>query len=50
MDSTGEWQQLTIPEGQIAVLAGYTLDRAACGLVTAAKHRMVGFQCQYTVA
>lgn len=50
MDCTGEWKQLTIPEGQIAVLAGYTLERATCGLVTAAKHRMVYLQCQYTVA
>ncbi|KAL0046452.1 hypothetical protein WJX82_000928 [Trebouxia sp. C0006] len=41
MDSTGAWTQLTVPEGQIAVLAGYTLERATCGLITAAKHRMV---------
>ena len=43
MDSTGAWKQLTVPEGQIAVLAGYTLERATCGLITAAKHRMVCF-------
>ncbi len=43
MDSTGAWTQLTVPEGQIAVLAGYTLERATCGLITAAKHRMVCF-------
>ncbi len=50
MDSIGEWKQLTVPEGQVAVLAGYTLERATCGLVAAAKHRMVCLQCQYTVA
>ncbi len=48
MDSTGEWQQLTIPEGQIAVLAGYTLERATCGLVRAAKHCMVYLQPVYS--
>ena len=43
MDSTGAWTQLTVPEGQIAVLAGYTMEQATCGLITAAKHRMVCF-------
>ena len=50
MHSTGEWKQLTIPEGQIAILAGYTLERATCGLVAAAKYRMVCLQCQHIVA
>lgn len=45
MDSAGEWKQMAVPEGQVAVLAGYTLQRATCGLVTAAKHRMVYLQC-----
>ena len=33
-------------EGSIAVLAGYTLERATCGLIKAAKHRVV---CQADV-
>ena len=50
MDSTGEWKQLTVPEGQVAVLAGYILEGATCDLVTAAKRRMVQSPCQYTMA
>ena len=29
----GTWTHLLLLEGQIAVLAGYTLERATCGLV-----------------
>ena len=37
----GSWQQLQVPEGHIAVLAGYTLEQATCGLVKAVTHRVV---------
>ena len=30
-----------IPQQYVAVLAGYTLERATCGLVKAATHRVV---------
>ena len=37
----GTWKHLLLAQGQIAVLAGYTLERATCGLVKAAKHKVV---------
>lgn len=37
----GSWIPLIIPGGHIAVLAGHTLERATCGLVKAAVHRVV---------
>ena len=30
--------------GHVAVLAGHTLERATCGLIQAAKHRVVCLQ------
>ncbi|KAK9804918.1 hypothetical protein WJX72_012019 [[Myrmecia] bisecta] len=38
--STGEWQDVTLGKGQIAVFAGYTLERATCGLIPRALHRV----------
>ena len=43
MGQDGSWEQLLVPEGHIAVLAGYTLERATCGLVKAVTHRVVRF-------
>ena len=43
MQQDGSWEQLLVPEGHIAVLAGYTLERATCGLVKAVTHRVVCF-------
>ncbi len=43
---------MRLPEGSIAVLAGHTLERATCGLVKAAKHRVVclaGVKCIHTI-
>ena len=37
----GSWQQLQVLQGHIAILAGYTLERATCGLVQAVTHRVV---------
>ena len=37
----GAWQDLLIPAGHIAVLAGYTLERATCGKCPAVKYREV---------
>ena len=39
--ANGSWQQLQVPEGHMAVLAGYTLERATCGLIPAVTHRVV---------
>ena len=44
MRSSGEWVDAFIPEGHVAVLAGHTLERATCGLIKAAKHRVVCLQ------
>ena len=41
LGADGVWSDLLLPEGHVAVLAGYTLERATCGLVKAAKHRVV---------
>ena len=43
MLSSGSWKDVRLAEGQVAVLAGYTLERATCGLVKAVKHRVVSF-------
>ena len=40
----GTWTHQLLPEGQIAVLAGYTLERATCGLIKAATHKAVCYQ------
>jgi isopenicillin N synthase-like dioxygenase len=43
---------LKLPDGCIAVLAGYTLERATCGLIKTAKHRVVclaGVKCMLTI-
>ena len=37
----GTWKDLLLSQGQIAILAGYTLERATRGLVKAAKHKVV---------
>lgn len=37
----GTWNHLLLPQDRIAVLTGHTLERAACGLIPAAKHRVV---------
>ncbi|KAL3135555.1 hypothetical protein ABBQ38_006033 [Trebouxia sp. C0009 RCD-2024] len=37
----GRWTHLLLPQGHIAVLAGQTLERAVCGLIKAAKHRVL---------
>ena len=37
----GTWKDLLLPQGQIAILAGYILERATCGLVKAAKQKVV---------
>ena len=44
MRSNGEWVNVLLPEGHVALLAGHTLERATCGLVKAARHRVVCFQ------
>ena len=36
----GEWMHVMLPHGYIAVLPGYTLERATCGLVKAPKHKV----------
>ncbi|KAL3158725.1 hypothetical protein ABBQ32_011459 [Trebouxia sp. C0010 RCD-2024] len=37
----GTWTHVLLPQGLIAVLTGHTLERATCGLVKAAKHRVL---------
>ncbi len=37
----GHWTSVTVPVGRIAILPGYTLERATCGLVKATIHRVV---------
>ena len=37
----GSWKDVRLAEGRVAVLAGYTLERATCGLVKAVKHHVV---------
>ena len=44
----GTWKHLLLPQGYIAVLTGHTLERATCGLVKAAKHRVVRLCTRYT--
>ena len=44
MRSNGEWVDVLLSDGHVAVLAGHTLERATCGLIKAAKHRVVGSQ------
>ena len=41
----GSWRHLLTPQGQLAVLSGYTLERATCGLIKAAKHKVVCAAC-----
>ncbi len=41
LSAGGVWKQLPLSKGQVAVLAGHTLERATCGLVKAATHRVV---------
>lgn len=36
----GTWGELPLSQSRVAVLAGYTLERATCGLIKAAKHRV----------
>ena len=43
------WRELVIPERHAAVLAGQTLERAACGLIQAATYRVVGTLMQALV-
>ena len=38
----GTWRELPLSQGQIAILAGHTLERATCGLIKAVKHKVVG--------
>ena len=33
------------PKGSLVVLAGYTLERATCGLIKASRHRVVNRSC-----
>ena len=35
------WRELPLSEGHVAILAGHTLERATCGLIKAAKHKVV---------
>ena len=41
MTEDGSWKQLLIPKHHMAILPGYTLERATCGVVTAVTHRVV---------
>ncbi len=38
---SGVWKDVTLPAGHVAILPGYTLERATCGLVKATTHRVV---------
>ena len=35
------WREWSLSRGHVAVLAGHTLERATCGLINAAKHKVV---------
>ena len=37
----GTWRNLLLSQGQMAILAGYTLERATCALIKAPKHKVV---------
>ena len=37
----GTWKELPRSQGQVAISAGYTLERATCGLIKAVKHKVV---------
>ena len=41
VEVNGQWQDVPIPAGHIAIFPGYTLERATCGLIKATKHRVV---------
>ncbi len=40
-NADGAWTDVTAPRGTVTVLAGYTLERATCGLIKASNHRVV---------
>ncbi len=40
-NADGVWMDVTAPRGTVTVLAGYTLERATCGLIKASNHRVV---------
>ena len=42
-----EWKPVSIPAGCVAVLPGYTLERATCELIKAMVHRVVCLQCTH---
>lgn len=37
----GAWQDVLVPAGYVAVLVGYTLERATCGKIPAVRYREV---------
>ena len=37
----GHWRSVVLPSGHVAILPGYTLERATCGLVKATTHSVV---------
>jgi len=39
--TSGLWEDVTLPAGHVIILPGYTLERATCGLVKATTHRVV---------
>ena len=40
-NADGAWTDVIAPRGTVTVLAGYTLERATCGLIKASNHRVV---------
>ena len=43
----GDWRHVTLPAGHVAILPGYTLERATCGLVKATPHRVVSVNLSF---
>ena len=42
-DAYGEWQEVALlGEDQVLLMPGLTLEYALCGMLPAAKHRLVG--------
>lgn len=44
----GDWRHVTLPAGYVAILPGYTLERATCGLVKATTHRVVSMNPSFS--
>lgn len=40
--SRGQWQDVQLGPGEVALLVGLTLEHATAGLLRAARHRVVG--------